>query len=709
MLRFFKSLNLFFKIMSLYLFLIVLVVAGMFGYFLPMFNDSLQSEKRIATRQSVEVAHSVLAFFGEQAKEGKLSEAEAQDMAKSAVKKMRYSGDQYFWINDTNAVIVMHPIKPELDGKDLSKSQDPNGKYLFVEFAKVAKEKGEGEVDYMWPKVGKDEPVDKISYVKLYKPWGWVVGSGIYVDDLKDAAVQRRNEMLVQVGVVAAIAALLSYLLATSVAGGLKRVTAFADEISKGNIDAKLDMDQNDEVGLIARAVGHIPETIKEVLAESDNTVENIETGHLRFRGDSSKFHGAFAQLVRGGNRISDSLLEYFDDIPVPLMAISTNYEVLYLNKAAQSLNNLSSHEDYVGRHCYDFFKTGHCQTENCACSRAMKTKGTIQAETDAHPADLDLEISYIGVPITDSRGKVTGAFEIVIDQTEIKNAQKKMLVTAEEASQISESLAGAAEELSAQVEQSSKGTAVQKERITETVTAMEEMNATVMEVAKNAGQAAENSNQARIKAQEGASIVDKVIEAIYQVHNLAAQLNTNMANLGKQAEGIGEIMNVISDIADQTNLLALNAAIEAARAGDAGRGFAVVADEVRKLAEKTMSATTEVGEAVGAIQQVARDNITATEQAVEAVNVSTDLANQSGEALKEIVNYSESSSDQVQSIATASEEQSAASEQITRSTEEMDKISAEVSEAMEQSAQAVLELSQLAQSLNRLIADLKS
>ena len=120
-----------------------------------------------------------------------------------------------------------------------------------------------------------------------------------------------------------------------------------------------------------------------------------------------------------------------------------------------------------------------------------------------------------------------------------------------------------------------------------ETATAMEEMNATVLEVAKNASQAAGTSDGARQKAQEGSGIVGRVVTDIAQVQKQSQALKQDMEGLGKQAEGIGHIMNVISDIADQTNLLALNAAIEAARAGDAGRGFAVVADEVRKLAKR--------------------------------------------------------------------------------------------------------------------------
>ena len=118
----------------------------------------------------------------------------------------------------------------------------------------------------------------------------------------------------------------------------------------------------------------------------------------------------------------------------------------------------------------------------------------------------------------------------------------------------------------------------------------MEQMNATVLEVARNASQASTTVKEARDKASDGARVVADVVVGIEGVQALAETLKTDMTSLGQQAEGIGRIIGVIGDIADQTNLLALNAAIEAARAGDAGRGFAVVADAVRKLAEKTMA-----------------------------------------------------------------------------------------------------------------------
>jgi methyl-accepting chemotaxis protein len=162
--------------------------------------------------------------------------------------------------------------------------------------------------------------------------------------------------------------------------------------------------------------------------------------------------------------------------------------------------------------------------------------------------------------------------------------------------------------------------------------------------------------------------------------------------------------MQVIDDIADQTNLLALNAAIEAARAGEAGRGFAVVADEVRKLAEKTMTATKEVDAAIRSIRSGTRENVVATESAVEAIQASTELAGRAGESIRNIQQSVIQTADQVRSIATAAEEQSASSEQVTRATEQINTISSETAHAMGEARDDLERLSSLASSLKELI-----
>jgi methyl-accepting chemotaxis protein len=267
--------------------------------------------------------------------------------------------------------------------------------------------------------------------------------------------------------------------------------------------------------------------------------------------------------------------------------------------------------------------------------------------------------------------------------------------------------LVSSVEQLSVQSDQVEKGTQVQKQSSEETATAMEQMSSSVMEVAKNASSAAEKTGEARTKAETGARVVCEAAKAIEMINELTEQLKKKMGGLKEKAGGISRIMNVISDIADQTNLLALNAAIEAARAGEAGRGFAVVADEVRKLAEKTMTATREVGQAVSEIQNEVEMNVGEMNRVAGSVQKGTELAGESHKSLQEIVELVVNVADQVRAIATASEEQSAVSEEISCSVENIKNISEETAKGMKETKQTIESLVHLAEELRDLTEEL--
>ena len=265
-----------------------------------------------------------------------------------------------------------------------------------------------------------------------------------------------------------------------------------------------------------------------------------------------------------------------------------------------------------------------------------------------------------------------------------------------------------ASSDLSEKVDAVTSRSDQQRERATSTATAMEEMNATVLEVARSASEAALSAEESRSTAGLGSSKVVELVTTIKDVVQQTENLKNSLNVLGSHAEGIGRIMGVINDIADQTNLLALNAAIEAARAGDAGRGFAVVADEVRKLAEKTMQATKEVETVVRDIQSSSQVNISGMEQTSEVVRTSTTLAEEAGRSLEQIVRTIEMTSDQVRSIATASEEQSASSEEINQAMVHINDLAAEIADDMALANDAINELSTYANNLAELIEKLE-
>ncbi len=283
-----------------------------------------------------------------------------------------------------------------------------------------------------------------------------------------------------------------------------------------------------------------------------------------------------------------------------------------------------------------------------------------------------------------------------------MNHAALQLEAVVEEVNRVTEIIAQQANEIQ-------NGTDVQRDRIQTTATAMEEMNATVLEVARNAGDAAAQGQDAKAKAMNGADVVNQSVQSINSIGQQASELKANMAELDEKAKDIGNIMSVITDIADQTNLLALNAAIEAARAGEAGRGFAVVADEVRKLAEKTMTATKEVGDSIDSIQAAADRNVSAMERAVTDLGQATELSSASGSVLQEIVHDTEVSADQIQSIATAAEQQSAASEEINQSIDEINRIAMDTARSVAETTEALDELSGQAELLAQLVQELKS
>ncbi len=291
----------------------------------------------------------------------------------------------------------------------------------------------------------------------------------------------------------------------------------------------------------------------------------------------------------------------------------------------------------------------------------------------------------------------------------EAENAKKEgMHAAANDLSEIVERVSSASEELSAQVVETNDGANQQSAMSADAATAMEEMNSTVLEVARNSSSAAENADLARAEADSGKKVVDELINDIKIVHTNTEKMKNQISGLGERAENISQILNVISDIADQTNLLALNAAIEAARAGEYGRGFAVVADEVRKLAEKTMDATKDVAEAINDIQNETQGSIRAMEVTGQAVEQTNSLADEAGNALNSILELVSNTADQIRNIATASEEQSAASEEISTSIHNIHDISSQTAEGMEQANAAIAELAQMLSNLKNLITEMK-
>jgi methyl-accepting chemotaxis protein len=274
-------------------------------------RHTLYQEKQLKTRNVVEVAFSVLEQYHALAREGRMTEQEAKTAAIASVKSLRYEKDDYFWINDMTPVMIMHPFKPELDGKDLSDIKDPGGKQIFVMFAETVKQKQSGFVDYYWPKPGESEPVRKISFVKGFEPWGWVIGSGIYVDDV-DAAFWKAigTDTMVLVMVIACFG-LFAWRISRSIVHPLGAepavVARIADKVSEGDLSLVIETKGADESSVIV-SMKKMVERLSTIVADVKSAADNVASGSLELSSGAMQLSQGTTEQAASSEEASASI-----------------------------------------------------------------------------------------------------------------------------------------------------------------------------------------------------------------------------------------------------------------------------------------------------------------------------------------------------------------------------------------------------------------
>jgi methyl-accepting chemotaxis protein len=246
---------------------------------LKQVHTDLYAAKAEKTMHVVQSASGILEYYQGLETAGTLSREAAQKQALDAIRGMRYNKDDYFWINDMRPVMIMHPMNAKLVGQDLSAIKDPDGFAVFNEMVAVAKEKGAGMIQYRWPKPGASEPVRKISYVKLFTPWGWILGSGVYVDDVKAEFQQQTiNAALFSLAIIA-VMALLVILIARSIVRPLRdSVQAMADIASgESDLTRSLETQGNDEVTQLARHFNAFTAKLRGVVIQLQASANGLE------------------------------------------------------------------------------------------------------------------------------------------------------------------------------------------------------------------------------------------------------------------------------------------------------------------------------------------------------------------------------------------------------------------------------------------------
>ncbi|AMJ97157.1 chemotaxis protein [Alteromonas macleodii] len=256
--------------------------------------EALKQKSYDENQHLVEVVHTMLSSF---AARTDVDEATAKQQALEAVKALRYDGSNYFWIQDQTPSMVMHPIKPALDGQDLRTFKDGNGKAFFIELAQKVKSKGEGFVDYVWPLPGEESPTDKISYVKEFKPWGWTVGSGIYLTNLEKEFAHLRNVITVFCLVSIVLVVVLVYVIGGSIVKPVQEVSERMKDISQGEGDLTRSLPETgqDEVTRLARYFNEYTKKMRHSLLGIRENINSL-TQQAELVETSSKNSNAQAQ-----------------------------------------------------------------------------------------------------------------------------------------------------------------------------------------------------------------------------------------------------------------------------------------------------------------------------------------------------------------------------------------------------------------------------
>ena len=621
---------------------------------LHVLEGRLTGERKAKVRAAVELGYTQIAHYAALADAGKVTKDEAQRAALQALRAMRYEEREYLWINDLKPTMVMHPFKPEMEGKDLADVSDPTGNKLFIGFVQTVRAGpgGAGFYEYLWPKAGASTAVRKMSYVKLYEPWGWIVGSGLYIDDVEAAMAAESRRLLGATALIGLIlfgagafisrpvkrtvtalsqqARLLEQAVCEgrlaaradpgvvgdefrSIVDGMNatmdafvrplRVTAeYVDRISKGDIPPKITEEYRGDFNAIKESLNSCIETIETLVADANLLLKAAVEGQLSTRADAAKLQGHFATIVQGVNDTLDAV-------------------VAPIQEAAQVLEHL---------------------------------------------AQRDLRARVKG----DYRG----------DHARMKNSLNQ---TAEALHQAMAQVADAAEQVSGAAGQIASTSQQVADGASRQASAMEETGASLESMTVMSKHAAANAEQARVLGQSARSAAQDGTAAM-------AQMTGAMVKIRTSAEATSQIMRDINEIAFQTNLLALNAAVEAARAGEAGRGFAVVAEEVRTLALRSK-------QAAGKTEELIR-------QAVSQASEGEATSQQVSKKLADIAQMVGKTSEIVAEMAAAAKEQVSGIEQVSKAVTDIGDVTQQNAARSEETSSAAAELSSQSEELASMV-----
>jgi methyl-accepting chemotaxis protein len=720
-------------LVSTFVVLQLIFIAVMLMMLLAKRNSMMEEHER-ATRFAVETAMGAVEELGKASASGEMTLEEAQKRALAQLKTTRYDGKEYFWVNDMTPRMIMHPIKPEMDGTDLSTFKDPNGKTFFVDMVNVVRAEGSGFVNYEWPRPGSDKPVPKVSFVKGYQPWGWIIGSGIYIDDVNEQVKNYAMWMLFIALFSTALMAVITKFLLGNIVGGLRNACIQLNNIAQGRYHNKIDVMRDDEVGKLMYAMKSLQ--IRMGFEVSDSKRMADESMRVQVALDNVGTGVMIADknlnIIFMNKSVVKLLTEAEADIrkALPNFAVANllgaNIDQFHKNPAHQrqllaTFNKPHNTEITVAGHT---FALSACPVIN---DKGERLGSAIEWRDRTAEVAVEQEVANIvnaaargdftqrirmdgkegffkqlGSGINDlMETSATGLNEVVRvlgalakgDLTEnITNEYHGTFgqlkddsnATVEQLTDVIRSIKEAADTINTASREIATGntdlsqrTEEQASSLEETAASMEELTSTVKQNAENAKQANQLAAGASDIAMRGGQVVGQVVHTMFSI--------------SESSKKIVDIISVIDGIAFQTNILALNAAVEAARAGEQGRGFAVVASEVRNLAQRSAAAAKEIKALIS--------------DSVNKVQVGTELVDRAGKTMDEIVTAVKRVTDIMSEISAASVEQSSGIEQVNQAITQMDDVTQQNAALVEEAAAAAESLEEQAQQLSGLIA----
>lgn len=335
-----------FSIFQRFAMLVGIVIFGLIVLSVSSLNNqykALKYEQYLKTQNVVETAYSIIEHFHTLEQNNTLTQQQAQTQAMNAIRALRYDKTNYFWINNYQPEMVMHPIKPALEGKDLTNNKDPDGKALFVEMVNITKKDGEGFIPYKWPKPGEEQPVDKVAFVKGFNQWQWIIGSGVYLDTIDAAFSSQRNLIILNAVVMIIAVIVFSYFIGRSVLLPTRLAANMMKDISQGEGDLTrtLNEEGNDEISKLSHSFNLFVSKMRESLVHVSQSANDVNE-HAHTVDDSTKTSQSFIELQ---NDSSTQVAAAMEQMTHQIHDVSSNAE------AAEQAANDAAHNASTGKH----------------------------------------------------------------------------------------------------------------------------------------------------------------------------------------------------------------------------------------------------------------------------------------------------------------------------------------------------------------------